>query len=493
MTDGDGTAAEHAAGGAEQETAGDPFGLQEAAGLAGLGGWLLGQHWVPLLALGLAGSIAHLLLAELAVVAGGVGAVPGFLALALVPLASLAVLVGMLLVLRSRSAGRSDWAGVLAAAGSVLIPFLVVYESRGDLRADLVEYANSGVQRDILADVTSERLPQIGSWLVLGIVVTALVVRSVGTRLVDRSDRWREADDPRRGVLRVVVGYAEAVWVTLGAWVLAGVIANLGDWWSTRNVGQGLVRSWDGVRESLPTLGALGDWVAAAVPVVADAAVTGLVVPLSMLTIAVIVYGIQVADEVSAQDVLAVVERRRWGALASRVGAGPLTQAWQRLSEPGGRFGGLVGGAALVLRSGFAPILAYCVLFTLLQQVDVALWWAARLLLGPSEESVWIAWYDPINQASEILALMLTVALTAVFADRLLTRFGAEGQLNERPRRALRRQPSRNSTNEAAGKSGASTRTATGSASSGSSTSNDSELGTGSSDGSDVPHVSDET
>ena len=456
---------------AEPEAGQDPvrsdlFGLREAAEMVRGAASLVAQHWLPLLAIAAASLLARELFARFAVIVTAAGSVPGFLALALVPLASLAALVGMLLVVRSREARRSDLWGVIAAAGSVLVPFLVVYESRGDLRADLIDYANGNLQRTIGTDAATGGLPDIASWLVLGIVVVAMLVRTIGGRMVS-SERWAVREDARRGVLQVVVGYAEAVWVTLGAWVLAGVIGTLGTWWASRTVAQGLFDAWARVRVSLPSLGAVGDWVTAVLPVLTDAVVTGLIVPVSMLTIAVIVYGVQVVDTVSADEVVGAVTRGRWSTLTDRVGEAPLRQAWHRLSD-GGRFGALAGGLTLVMRSALAPVLAYCVLFTLVAQADVVLWWLARLLFGWRPELVWEALYNPIEGIAEIITLVLTVALTALFADRLLTRLGASGQLRRRRQRG-----SGISTNVASGNSRESTRTETGSASTGTSTSTD--------------------
>jgi len=354
--------------------------------------------------------------------------VPGFLALALVPLASLGALVGMLLVVRSREARRSDFWGVIAAAGSVLVPFLVVYESRGDLRTDLIDYARGTLYEQLGAETIVSGLPQIASWLVLGIVAAALVVRALGSRLVDH-DGWGTLEGPGRGSLRIVLGYAEVVWMTLGAWVLTGALNGLSGWWSDRAVAQGLATYWAQVRESLPSLGAVGDWVLGAVPLVTDAVVTGLVVPISVLTIAVIVYGLQVADTVTPDEVVAAVRRGRWTGLTGRVADAPLRQAWRRLSDTEGRFGALIGGLALVLRSAFAPVLVYCLLFTLVAQLDVVVWRLVRLVLGWRPELVWEGLYAPLNGVAELLTLVLTVALTAVFADRLLTRFGAANQV----------------------------------------------------------------
>lgn len=461
----------------EAESRPDPFGLREAGELVRASGRLIARHWLPLLALAVGALAANAVLAQLAVVAGRAGAVPGFLVLALVPLSGLVALVGMLLVLRSRQSGRSDVWGVVAAVGSVLIPYLVVYQSRGDLRADLIEYVNAGLIDDGYSAVEFQRLPQIGSWLVLGIVLAAVLVRSLGSRWLQRT-HGDNPDDPRRGLLRVVVGYSEAVWVTLGVWVVTGVAAILGIWWASRSVSQQLFAFWAQVRIDLPSLGALGDWFTSAIPVITDAVVTGVVVPLSMLTIAVIVYGLQVADTLSADDVVRAASRGRAGALTRRVGEARLRQAWAAFTETSGRFGALTGGVLLVLRSAFAPVLAYCVLFTLIAQLDGVVWWLARTILGYRSELVWQAWYDPLNGIAQVVTLVLTVAVTAVFADRLLTRFGAAGQLKTGGRDV--RQPDESSAspqdagssmNSAGGNAGESTRTETGSAPSGSSTS----------------------
>lgn len=465
MSEGEGAQEGEAA--AAAPTRSDLLGLRETAEMVRGAGSLVAQHWLPLFAIAAASLLAGELLARLAVIAGLASSVLGFLTLALVPLASLAALVGMLLVVRSREARRSDVWGVVAAVGSVLVPFLVVYESRGDLRADLLLYVNNSLwTRDLSAEGDLGIVPQITSWLVLGIVIGALLVRTVGGRLA-HSERLVASGGAARGLLHVVVGYAEAVWVTLGAWVLTRVLGGFTDWWSERRVATGIFDAWAGIRESLPSLGAIGDWFTSALPVLTDAAVTGLVVPISMLTIAVIVYGLQVVDTVSTDEVVAAVKRGRWTALTDRVGDAPLRLAWNRLSDTGGRFGALAGGLALVLRSAFAPVLAYCVLFTVIANADVIVWWLARLVLGSREEAVWVALYNPLNGVAQMITLVLTVAITAVFADRLLTRFGATGQLRRRQKGR------RSSTKVAAGNSRESTRTESSSAPSGTSTSTD--------------------
>lgn len=415
----------------------DPSWWRESVELVRAAGTLLARRWLVLFAIAATSLLAHELLSELAVKAGVVGGVPGFLTLALVPLAGLAALLGMLLIVRHREARRSNHWGVIAAAGSVLVPYLVVYESRGDLRADLIDYARGTMYEQLGSETAIRGLPQIASWLVLGIVAAALVIRAVGTRLIS-SGRWVGREGARRGVLHLVLGYAEAVWMTLGAWVLTGVLSGLGAWWAGRSLAQSLGQQWSRVRESLPSLGALGDWLRSAVPVVTDAVVTGVVVPVSMLTIAVIVYGLQVADGVSGDDVVRVVRRSRLAPMTRKVGDAPLRQAWARLSDTEGHFGALVGGLALVVRSAFAPVLVYCMLFTLLAQVDVVVWWVARLALGWRTEMVWEALYAPLVGISEMLTLVFTVALTAAFADRLLVRFGAAGQLGDRRRPGVR-------------------------------------------------------
>lgn len=430
------TAADDAVDGAAGESA-DGTASPVAVGARGSGdlvrgaALVLARNWLPLLAIGAASLLGRELVSDLAVSAGLVGAVPGFLTLALVPLVSLAALVAMLLVVRRRGASSSHLLGVVAAAGSVLVPFLVVYESRGDLRADLIDYVRGTLYEQLGAEAVISSLPQIASWTVLGIVVAALVVRAVGARLVD-TDHLGARDGRLRGVLHVVVGYAEAVWVTLGAWVLTGILAGLGVWWSGREIARSMSSGWARVRESLPSLGAFGDWVLGAVPVVTDAVITGVLVPLSMLTIAVIVYGLQVADTVRPDDVVAAVRRGPWTGLTSRVRDVHLRQAWRALSDTEGRFGALFAGIALVLRSAFTPVLVYCVLFTVVAQLDLVVWWLARTVLGWRDELVWEALYAPLGGVAELITLVVTVALTAAYADGLLTRFGAPSQVGRR-------------------------------------------------------------
>src|SRR5690606_2719287 len=104
-------------------------GLSELLGLGLLRtAWrLLTAHWWQLLAIATCAYVLHHYLIQAAVRVGRAGAVPGLLVFSLVPLVPLVATVLMLLVLRERHQSSGGLASFIAAIGSVLIPFLVVY------------------------------------------------------------------------------------------------------------------------------------------------------------------------------------------------------------------------------------------------------------------------------------------------------------------------------------------------------------------------------
>ncbi|MBK5250214.1 MAG: hypothetical protein JJE50_12430 [Actinomycetales bacterium] len=280
--------AEPSARGEKQSSAGAGKGLAPGDGLALLrtAGQLFVEHWPALAVIAGAGVAAHWYLADLAVRLGRLGAVPGMLGLSLVPFSSLLAVVGMLLVLRRREQSRHVVADLVAAVGSVLIPFLVVYQSTGAMDDDLRNHAYSGVEDDLGREQvagtidTTLRIPAATSLTVLAIVAVAILMRAVGGRLVRTERLWSHREDPRRNALQVLVGYCELVWIVLGAYVITYALTNVQTWWDSRAVAHWLQGWWSTLEITLPTLGGVGRWLLGAAETLAWGASTALVVPI---------------------------------------------------------------------------------------------------------------------------------------------------------------------------------------------------------------------
>lgn len=418
-----------------------PAGLwREARGLVATMGRLLRVQWLPLLVIAIAGVAAHGYLRELAIVLGRLGAVPGLLGLALVPFSTLLTLVGMLLVMRPRVGSRTVGRDLIAALGGVLLPFLVVYQSGGGLTDDLRYHMRNGFFDDLnrlgIEGVSgTPRIPEATSVVVLGVVASALLLRAVAERLAEHEGLWREEDDPRRMVLRVVAGYCELVWIVLGAFVVTYALGSLAAWWRTRAVVHGVSTWWAELSGDLPTFTGVVGWLVSGADALLAAAGTVLLVPLAWLLVGVLIYGIRVSHVVSLDGLTA--SRRRFVAGLAATTADPRVQrSWQRISEPKGRFGVLVGAVGMLSRTGWTLISVYCLLYVLITLVPYLVWWVARGLLPMFDLAAWQSWGDAIDAVAEVATLLLSAALLAATADRLLHRFGAPSGLRETSRRA---------------------------------------------------------
>lgn len=95
----------------------------------------------------------------------------------------------------------------------------------------------------------------------------------------------------------------------------------------------------------------------------------------------------------------------------------------------------LVGGIGLMVRSGWAPLAAFCLLYMALTGVPYLVWGAFRAVLPTLDVAGWNAWWDPLYRTAEVLTLLLTATLLAAASDRLLARLGAPSALRLPDRR----------------------------------------------------------
>lgn len=422
----------------EQESWSQLLGL----GLLSTAWRLFASHWWQLVAIAACSYVAHDLVMRLALLAYRSGALPGLLVFSLVPLVPVTAIVLMLLVLRRRQGARGGFAAFVAAIGSVLIPFLVVYESRSDFSDDLSEFLNGGFQQVQEADWGTDGVdqaaydglvPNAGEPLLLAVVVVAFLLRGVGARLAGRDALWQGSPTKRglRATLRTLVGYSEVVWIVIGAVVVNATLQGLHDWWQERRLGRSLADWWDNVTISFPSFGDLGAWLVTAVGTVLDGVVTGLVTPLAWLTIGVVVYGLSAADGISEDEVVTAMQRQsRLGKVTRRVNPAVIGLAWRRIADTEGHFGALLGGVAMILRSRFVPVLVFCLVYTAATTwLPYLLWDIPRSLLTRFDYEDWLPLYGPMQALVQILVLCVTAPLLAAFADALLTRFGARSQL----------------------------------------------------------------
>ncbi|WP_026876176.1 hypothetical protein [Jiangella gansuensis] len=383
----------------------------------------LRRCWPALVALAAAGLVVREFTLDAAVWAGRHSAVLGLLVLALVPLSAMLVTVAMLLVMRPSTvpAGRRVRT-VFAVLGSMIVPFLVVYEHYGTLEQDQRQYYNESAH-DTVALMGSglevgSRIPQAASAVVLGTALGALAVRWLAGRLARR----REHTSLRRGMLQALGGYCDVVWIVLSVFVIALATSIGREWLGTRVVTE-RINTWrEGLTERFQALATLSEIAGPAGEVLAAGLFVGIVVPISWLAFGAVVYGTQPAAAVSVSGDGASRASRLVGRVSARVGERTVERAWRASLDSERRFGPLIGGVAMIWRSGWNSALLFCLAYVAVGQVGYVIWGAARLVVGPAPIIDWLAVARPLDMVTTIVVQILSAALLAAAADALVGR-----------------------------------------------------------------------
>lgn len=386
-------------------------------------GRLLARHWPVLLLLALAGVISRHYLLQWAVDASLVSGVLGRLVMSLVVFAQLITIVASLLVMRTRETSSHPLTDLLIASAAVILPFLVIYEHYGFLYEDTLAMG-LGVAYSVIdgqGDVTS----RLAGNTTADVLLTAAVAFAIARGLTMIVRRLREDRERLRAVLRLLVGYAEVVWIFLSATILREGALGFGEWWHSRRIGAALDGWWLGLELHLPAIaaGLEGAWTV--ILALISAALIGFVVPLAWLALGTLIYGAQARPLITAAGVKARASR-----IVGRIREDWIDRALDLATDPERRFGGAVGAVILVLRAGWAPVLVFCLAFLVADRAGWVIGELARPLLAWQPSAVWVAWFLPIETLGEVLQRVLTLALVASAVDALLRGLGA--------RRALR-------------------------------------------------------
>ncbi|NNG36132.1 hypothetical protein [Nakamurella aerolata] len=414
----------------------------------------LGRHFPTLFVIALAGQLAHDRLIDLAVWVSRAGGIFGQLVLVLAPLSVLTSYVLILRVIRPSlptvrelTSTRPD--GALPTArrfrlrrlvteldelGALLIPFLVVYSTAGQLRNDAIAF-NLGVTNDVAdnlmvhvndADVSAAQATAsadqvartLGSdtniWLWV-LIVTAFAVRTALPWLI-KNVRW--------GLLGFVAAYAEALWMVSAAPLLNGLRSHATDWVTGRKIVAWTQQTMHSFTDLLGPLTGVANTVITVLGKLIGSAGTLLLVPLAWLSIGAVVFG-QLIDAGPRTERTNWMTRarlrfnRRMSSLDQRAqrAAGELT------SGLSGRFGQIVTGVRTIIGSGGVAMVLFCMLFQAAQLAGGGLWMLERAIIGPQEPSVWIALGDtggPLRTLNNTLVTMLLLCLVGAGTDRAL-------------------------------------------------------------------------
>lgn len=392
-------------------------GLRNLGSIIKLAVKLLLRHWPQLLALYLAGSAARLGFLWLALIASKYSPLLGVLILALAPISALMSVVFMIRVIgQSLPAFSNSFAGQrpgqrlksnVTLAARAIIPFLVVYAAMGFLHDDVRFFIYGSTLDEAINDPLAANFGRavVNMGLLTGIAVVALIARKLisAAGLADKSLRWA-----------LISGYIETLWIATLGTVFVAQLASLREWAMTRVI----VAQWFGgsnpaaetstgtpiFSDALSTIGGqLGELVFM------------LVVPLSWLAIAAIIYG----NKLNAQNRLsheAMTEHfrqipgtmRRSIAQLTEPVTTPLKDIWNAIDK--------------IADAGLVTMIFFCVFFTLTGLlIGFGVNALAHQLIGPQSGLAQLAIEPYVALVARGFLLLIFTALTAAAVNYVLS------------------------------------------------------------------------
>lgn len=399
---------------------------------------LFARHWPALLTLALLGAALRSAALWAAVEVSDVQGQLGQLLLLLAPVGYLVPLIAMLAVCRGslphlEQATHDAGTGLapteqrrlrlVDVAVSVLVPFLLAYESYALLADDIARFRNAAAydeftQVDLLSAAPADldfqgRLGIYPLQVAISIVVVAWVVR------------WALGQVERR-VHLVAIAFVGAFVELFYTHQLAGqivVIRLRGEEWVRDRVAFDWVHdAYDAVVDALGPVADAARWAVEAFGTLTGSLDSVVVVPLAWLAFGAVVLG------------YTLVDTRREEAAAAE-GGGLLRSLWRDVRA---RWSSLAAGLRLLSAAGLAPMLVFSLVFLVVVRLPALLIEATRQLLGPQEYDVTIALGPLWLGLGFSLSLALTAPLLAAAVDWLVrTRTALRSQAaTTRPARA---------------------------------------------------------
>ena len=415
----------------------------------GRAGVLFGKAWPRLFAVFLVAQLAHRGLQWVAVQAGARAEAAGIAVLALLVVVSLAMYVGMFLVLRGELPfhRRAVAEGTLAPDGmepgnehkpldalaAALLPFLAFYAAYKFLQNEALDYeyqlavhkvneTAATVLNGGAVPQPSEGLQSLSTWLFLGLGVTAYLLRFV-------FKKWKkEKEGPVR---KLFVTYLEALWIFVVVYQATSVIPPPKTWLKERVVWQWLHDGYTwvldhvlGVDQVRAVWDAVTGFVAAGIGDLWDAAV----LPLMWITMTAVIYG-RVVQKLDAPRWRFDRITHRWQQTPRivRIAGNSVVSDWKDRWIP------VANAFRLVVRSGLRPMLGYFLAWAVVTFAASAVWIALKLwVLGPHTLQFWLVIDEPLNLITDGLKISLQVSLLAAAYDRMIG--GLAGYLTPRTR-----------------------------------------------------------
>ncbi len=375
-------------------------------------GRVLYRHWPQLVTLFLAGWAGRMSFLWLATVVSDVSPT---VAVLLLPLAPLCTLLSLVLMLRATAVSLPAFADLaeglpwkarvrddFTVAGQVLLPFLAVYASAGllaqDTRVFLHDTTADEFLNNNLGSIDWGRADYASGWLLAGLVVGAMAARKVISMLdlTKRHLAWAG-----------VAVYLEVLWIMTFARVVTTEIERWTDWVTSRQAVVWIVEWYEAARAWLDSV---SSWAVAFLDGI-GAFLGGLgsvvLVPVAWLAIGAATYGHRLSGSALAVPTHEDMTRR------IKQVPNPVRRVVSHAVEPVTTpVKSTLGAIGKIAAAGVLPMVLFCVVFVVANQLQVLAALAVRALIGPGE---------PLRQyALEPFAVMVERGVYFVVALSLL-------------------------------------------------------------------------
>ena len=383
-------------------------------------GRLFLRHWPALLTLALLGAALRSASLWAAVAVSDVQGQLALLFLLLAPLGYLLPIIAMLTVCRRSlpAMARVEHLHQVAPtehreqrlvdlAVSVLVPFMVAYETYGLLDSDIQRFRNLAAAAEFddfrFGPIDQDYADRLGIYplqIALLIVAGAFVVRWLLGKLERRT---------KFVTLAYVGAFVELYYVSQ----LAGqsiIIKQRGsEWLEERRAVHWLEGWYDAVADFLgPAAGAFA-WLVGAVEAALGSLDEVVVVPIAWLTLGAVVLGYKALSEETAE---------------SGEARGMLRSLWADLKE---RWRPVVDGFRMLVTSGLGPMLVLCLFFLVAVRVPTLLLRVMREVIGPVPYGTSFAFGPERLSLGFALSLAVTAPVLAAASDWLIRRRQAAG------------------------------------------------------------------
>lgn len=402
------------------------LGWLDVLGSLGTAGRLVARHWPKMLAAALAGVAFRNAVIWAAVLLSNDIAWLAQVVLVLAPLGYLLPIVYMLRLCAddlprlkaaisadapdSPSEGRDQ--RLVDVAISVLVPFLAVYQAYNLLEEDRNRFVNTAAADEVFNGFGSEDgIDLVGRlqldnplWMIVAVVVVALIVRW----LLGRVERvWRFVG------IAFLGAFIELFWTIYVEQNLQERVATFLNWLLNRRFVVAVTDWWAGLVDAIGWVGVPLDASASALFGLFGSFGPVIVVPIAWLVVASVVLGHRLVPP--SENEHPAVER-----VARALPESVRTAGASLFADIGSRWASFFGGVGLVLRTGFVPILCFCVVFLIPNLMPALVSWCARFVIGPTDAWTFLAfspWEDAIGLALQLLA---TAPIVAAALDRFI-------------------------------------------------------------------------